>query len=208
MRQIYFLLDSTYSRISINFIPGTNNLVTDAYSRKFLKTSTEWSISESAFHMIKLLAPEINFDLFASYLNHKLLNYWSWHWDPHSSAIDAFTGIDWNSIVGYAFPPFRMIMRCLRHIQQHQIQSVYLIVPLFRQQPYLHIACMMLLKPPIVMPRDVSQELRLPWSETLHLLRNHLQLILMNLSGTSCRLGDSLLEWPNCLRYHGGVLRK
>ena len=76
--------------------------------------------------------PELNIDLFATRLNHKLPTYCSWKPDPGCSCIDAFS-VNWGTYKIYAFCPFSLIPCCLQKISQDQAKGV-LVVPLWPTQ--------------------------------------------------------------------------
>lgn len=65
--------------------------------------------------------PEI--DLFASCRNEQLIPYVLWKPDPHALFVDALAST-WNDFFFYAFPPFSLISRCLKKIQQEKAQSI------------------------------------------------------------------------------------
>ena len=60
-----------------------------------------------------------NIDLFASRISRQLLQYMFWKLDPFSRGQDAFQ-INWSRTFTYAFPPFALIGRVLRKVQQEQ----------------------------------------------------------------------------------------
>ena len=72
--------------------------------------------------------PEINIDLFATRLNHKLPTYCSWKPNPGCSYVDAFL-INRGNYNLYAFPPLSLIPRCLQKILQDRAKGI-LVVPL------------------------------------------------------------------------------
>ena len=87
-----------------------------------------------AFHKIckNFGRPEI--DLFARRVNAKCKKFISWHRDPDSIAVDAFT-ISWKDIYFYAFPPFSMILKCLQKIRIENASGI-MIVPDWPSQPW------------------------------------------------------------------------
>ncbi|CAB3236153.1 unnamed protein product [Arctia plantaginis] len=93
---------------------NTKENCADAESRK-INPDTEWNLSDKAFGAIiqHFGYPEI--DLFASRSNAKCKMFASWKQEPDSYTVDAFT-INWQLKYFYAFPPFSLILKCLRKI--------------------------------------------------------------------------------------------
>ena len=58
-------------------------------------------------------------DHFATRVNHQVPAFVSWRSEPEAVATDAFN-VKWDFQLAYLFPPFCMIKRCLRKIQQDQ----------------------------------------------------------------------------------------
>lgn len=115
-------------------IPGVQNVQADKESRCFTE-NTEWELNNELFRQIthKWGYPEV--DLFASRLNAKVSNYVSWHPDPGSMFVNAFS-IDWSSFkLCYLFPPFRLLPKCLRIIRLEGVKAIA-IVPNWMAQPW------------------------------------------------------------------------
>ena len=66
---------------------------------------------------------------FTDRLNHKLAWYWSWRPDPHAEEVDALTTV-WNPMRAYAFPPFRLVRRILRKVQDER-SELLLVAPVW-----------------------------------------------------------------------------
>ena len=75
--------------ISSVHLAGKLNVRADAQSRNF-SDKHELTLNGSVFENILSQYPELNIDLFATRLNHKLPTYCSWKPDPGCSYIDAF----------------------------------------------------------------------------------------------------------------------
>lgn len=73
-------------------------------------------------------------DLFASRTNKKCKMFVSWHKDPESAAVDAFT-LNWSSLKFYAFPPFSQILRVLNKIERDEATGI-VVVPKWETQPW------------------------------------------------------------------------
>lgn len=105
----------------------------DVESRK-VNPDTEWELSHKAFQIItrQFGCPEL--DLFASRSNAKCDAYVSWKPDPDAIAVDAFT-IDWQPKLFYAFPPFSLILKCLRKVIDDEASGI-LVFPYWPSQPW------------------------------------------------------------------------
>ena len=100
------------------------NTVADymSMSRTF-NENTEWKLSPFFFQSILQRFQFIaDIDLFASYLNKQLSNYVSWHPDPESVEVDAFS-LSWTKLKVYAFPPFRPVGKSISKVS-HSGESV------------------------------------------------------------------------------------
>lgn len=104
------------SNISVfaSYINTHENIEADEESRK-TNVDTEWELSDWAFRTIVQTLGNPDVDLFASRTNAKCSRYISWKPDPDSVTNDSFT-VSWDSAFFYAFPPFSLILKCLRKI--------------------------------------------------------------------------------------------
>ncbi|XP_045763681.1 uncharacterized protein LOC123866270 [Maniola jurtina] len=93
---------------------NTKENCADAASR-VINPDTEWSLSDEAFHDITQYFGQPEIDLFASRDNAKCSRFVSWKPDPDAVSVDAFT-VNWHAEYFYAFPPFSLILKCLRKI--------------------------------------------------------------------------------------------
>ena len=119
--------------IFASYIKSSNNIEADEQSR--LKSEeTEWSLAEYAFKKIHDRFGPFDVDLFASNINAKCENFYSWFPDPEAIAIDAFT-VSWSNIYFYAFPPFSLILRTLRKICVDKAKGI-LVVPYWPTQAW------------------------------------------------------------------------
>lgn len=112
--QIWGWCETKQIFLTASYINTLENKVADKESRS-LAVETEYSLSSKAFRKIidAFGTPEV--DLFASKQNSKCPKYVSWHRDPDSFTIDAFT-ISWKDMYFYAFPPFPLIPKVLNKI--------------------------------------------------------------------------------------------
>ena len=112
--------------ISAAHIPGSKNVEADAYSRK-LEEATEWQLNPVIFKNIIKTFGTPDMDLFASNINKQLPVYVSWHPEPESWAVDAFT-FNWRNKYFYIFPPFSLIGKVLAKISREQTRAI-LVLP-------------------------------------------------------------------------------
>ena len=159
--------------LSAVHIPGRLNTGADEKSRVF-SDNHEWMLNKHLFDEILLRHPGLDFDLFASRLNNQISSYCSWHADPSSAHVDAFT-MNWNGLKFYAFPPFSLLPRCLQKISQDRAQGV-LIAPLWPTQTWFPVLLRHLCDQPwILLPRPdllqhPSRGVPHPLHRTLHLM--------------------------------------
>ena len=165
--------------ISAVHLAGKFNVRADAQSRNF-SDKHEWTLNSSVFEDILNQYPELNIDLFATRLNHKLPTYCSWKPDPGCSYVDAFS-INWGTYSFYAFPPFSLIPRCLQKISEDRAKGI-LVVPLWPTQSWFPIVLQLLYNQPWILSPD-KQLLSHP-TQGPHPLWQKLKLMVCPLSGT------------------------
>ena len=74
-------------------------------------------------------------DLFAARHNRQLPHYFSFRPDPEVEAVDALAQCC-SALKPYAFPPFALIGRGLRKLEQEQVKKLILIVPVWHNQTW------------------------------------------------------------------------
>ena len=164
--------------IFASYIRSKENCAADQESRR-LEMETEFSLAKYAFNKIKYNFDEPNIDLFASRINKKCRKYISWHKDPYSIAVDAFT-LSWKKYFFYAFPPFSIILKTLEKIRHERSRGI-VVVPYWPEQSwfplynYLRESEMIIFKPN---PRLLLSSNREP-----HPLHRSLTLVAAILSG-------------------------
>ena len=126
--KIYHLLDKIQAQLTVSFIRGCLNTEADKKSRVFTSETSEWTLGDDTFQIIRSLAPDMNFDLFASHLNHKFPEFCSWYATLGAHHIDAFT-FDWDSKICYCFPPSSLYLKTFDHIKTRRVKRVYCIIP-------------------------------------------------------------------------------
>ena len=122
-------------------------------------------------------------DLFASRANFQIKPLVSWHPDPESYAIDAYT-IKWDK----AFLPFSQILRGIQKLMRDEAE-ILLVIPNWPTACWYLLMLRLLVMEPLVLPKG-NAVLRLPHSDKLHPLCNKLQLLGVRLSGKPCRQKD------------------
>lgn len=132
-REIWQWCESKNIYIFASYIRSRDNIDADRASRH-TNIDTEWSLNEGSFQNIVRKFDHPSIDLFASRLNKKCDCYVSWKRDPGAYEIDAFT-IKWNKYFFYAFPPFALVLKCLRKIIEDNARGI-LIVPYWPGQPW------------------------------------------------------------------------
>lgn len=161
------------------YIPSRDNTEADMASR-VEKIDIEWVLSPTAFNTITRQFGYPDIDLFASSRNTKCEAFCSWHKDPHAVCIDAFS-LDWGSLHFYAFPPFSLILKTLKKIQNDQACGV-VVVPDWCAQPWYPLWLSLLEMPPVRL--QPSRDLLLsPDRKTQHPLADKLALLAGRLSG-------------------------
>lgn len=145
-REIWLWCEERNITIVASYIASKENIEADAESR-VLEPETEFELAAYAFREIVQRFGQPEVDLFASRSNKKCRRFVSWKRDPESEAVDAFT-IPWAHIYFYAFPPFNLILRCLRKIKRDGAEGI-LVVPDWPSQPWYPVFCSLLTEKPI-----------------------------------------------------------
>ncbi|CAG9128656.1 unnamed protein product [Plutella xylostella] len=127
--------------IFASYINTRDNIEADEESRK-VNEDTEWELSDWAFQTIVRTLGDPEIDLFASRTNAKCTQYISWKPDPDAATVDAFT-VSWNPTFFYAFPPFSLILKCLRKIIDDKANGI-LVFPYWPGQAWFPLLTRML----------------------------------------------------------------
>ena len=152
--------------LSAVYVPGIKNCihVADRKSRVF-KDSLEWMLNPQVFQQILFKMHGLEVDLFASRINHQLTAFVSWRPEPGEMACDAFN-LNWGLMKGYLFPPFCLIHRCIKKIQQDQAECI-LITPVWKSRPWYPVILSLLVNRPLLLPKE-SELLQLPGRDKVH----------------------------------------
>ena len=111
--------------------------------------------------------------MFASCLNSQLKTYVSWHPEPKSWAVDAFS-LNWNTLKFYAFPPFSLLGQTLSKIHQDQAEGI-LIAPLWTTQPWFPLLMKLVMADPLIILPHKRNLLLPPNFQETHPLFKHLK---------------------------------
>ena len=103
-------------------IPGKENTVADSLSRLKPDTS-DWRLDPVIWNMISQTLGPLHLDLFARFWNRQTERFIAWRGHPRAEGIDAFS-LQWPMVGAYAFPPFGLISRTLKKVQEEQITLV------------------------------------------------------------------------------------
>ncbi len=166
--------------LSAEHLPGVENLAADRESR-LIRTTAEWKLKSEVFQELMDSAGPCRVDLFAIRLNAQLKRYISWHPEPFAMATDAFQ-VKWSGLMGYAFPPFALIGKCLRKLRQER-STILLIAPVWPAQPWYAGLLELFIQVPILLP--IQQDLlKDPFGRNHPLMaQGQLQLAAWRLSG-------------------------
>lgn len=164
--------------IFASYIKSKDNIDADRESRR-TNIDTEWELSSMAFYKITKTFGFPEIDLFASRLNAKCSLYVSWKRDPNAYNIDAFT-LNWKNYFFYCFPPFSLILKCLRKIINDQASGI-IVVPYWPSQAWYPLFLELQCSDPIYFPPSYDL-LHSPFS-TQHPLWRSLTLVSCHLSG-------------------------
>lgn len=169
--------------ISVVYIPGVDNIIADAESRK-TNDDTEWKLDPIVFQKLTEKWDPFEIDLFASRLNYQLKPFVSWRPDPESTFCDAFS-LPWDSWFIYAFPPFSIIQRVLLKWKGDQAEGV-MIVPHWPTAFWYPQLLRLLVDCPILLPKG-RRLLQLQDRNRIHPLSKKLDLLACRLSGNPSR---------------------
>lgn len=177
-RQIWQWCEERQIFIFASYIKSKDNVDADRESRR-TNIDTEWELSPKAFYKITQIFGFPEIDLFASRLNAKCTLYVSWKRDPNAYNIDAFT-LNWKSHFFYCFPPFSLILKCLRKIINDQASGI-IVVPYWPSQAWFPLFLELQSSDPIYFPP--SYDLLHSHFRTQHPLWRSLTLVSCHLSG-------------------------
>lgn len=146
-RKFWDFCESKRIIVFASYIKSKDNTIADTESRA-TDSESEWELHQRYFNRLSEIFGTPEMDLFASVDNKKCEIYASWRLDPFSYRVDAFT-FSWKSINFYAFPPFSLVLRCLKKIKTDQAEGI-LIVPWWPNQPWFPLFRQMCTSDPIM----------------------------------------------------------
>ena len=131
-------------------IAGELNSRADKLSRLKV-TDHDYFLSVSMFTSLsKAISFPLKVDLFADRLNFKISNFISWHNDPYSSLVNAFS-FKWLENV-YLFPPLPLIDKVLIKFEQDKVLNGLIICPYWPSKPWFSKLLEMLIDFPLDFP--------------------------------------------------------
>nr|CAH7724087.1 unnamed protein product [Callosobruchus chinensis] len=132
-QQIWKWCETRKIIIFASYVNTRENVTADMASIK-IPTESEYSLSQTAFQKITDVFGNPQIDLFASYQNKKCQVFVSWHPNPQSSSMDAFT-LNWGNLFFYTFPAFSLLPRVLKKIKAEKAKGI-VVYPLWKTQPW------------------------------------------------------------------------
>jgi hypothetical protein len=133
-QKILALLHSLNCHLVARHIPGVINERADWLSRRTDHGDEDWMLNPSVFQILDLRWGPHLVDRFASAANSQLPRFNSRFWDVGSEAVDALSQ-PWTHVNNYMNPPFSLILRVLRKIQDDRA-SATIVVPLWIGRPW------------------------------------------------------------------------
>ena len=180
--------------LTASYIPGILNVIADKESRRGVDPG-DWMLCQRAFQLIAAhWSPTIV--LFAAKWNAQLPCFVSWHPQPEGWRTDALS-FSWKGMLGYAFPPFGLIQRCLNKIVRDQAE-VIVVCPYWPSRAWFPLLLEMACDIPLVLPPNPDILLS-PLGEQHPLTRNgSLLLVAWRLSGNRTTSIDFRTQLSNC----------
>ena len=183
-------------------VPGVVNVIADAESRKAVEPS-DWMLDKEVFSTLQRVWGPFEVDLFAARHNAQLLRYYSFKPDPGAEAVDALSQV-WTNLRAYAFPPFVLIGRCLRKLDQDRVEELVLVVPFWYNQAWFPNLLARLIDTPLILPH-FNHIITNPMGETHPLVtQESLQLTACKVSGVASKVTEFQMTLSRSSVQHGG----
>ena len=131
--EVWSWAQQTHNFITAEYLPGEENFRADKISRT-MQSNIEWSLDQEIFTEITKEFGDPSIDLFASRLNNKKPDYFSWKPDPHAKNTNAFLQ-KWGTKLAYAFPPFNQIGKTIQKALKEKTKLI-LVCPNWPSQPW------------------------------------------------------------------------
>lgn len=132
-RKIWQWCETRNIYLFASYVQSKDNFLADKESRRD-QSNIEFELADNAFKEIASALGQPEIDLFASRSNTKCKKYVSWKRDPDAVSIDAFT-IPWNGYFFYAFPPFSLLLKTIRKIENEKARGI-IVAPYWPTQPW------------------------------------------------------------------------
>ena len=144
-----FLLNKGIT-LTAGWIPSKQNWRADLESRRS-QNSGDWMLLPSLFDTLCRRWGTPSVDCFASRLMHQLPSYFSLDVDPECLAQNALYQ-PWHKEFPYVFPPFCLIGRCLKKLNQEGVPQALFVAPLWTGQPWFPLLLEMCVDHPVWLP--------------------------------------------------------
>ena len=125
--------------------------------------------------------------------------------DPLAIHTDAFT-LNWTTFQGYAFPPFALIGRCLRQVQNPGVEHLVLVAPVWPAQTWYPLLLELCVGFPLLLPMQANLLTQQGRNHPLHQLQlagwllstmvSRRKEFLSKLERFSWQLGDQIPQAP------------
>ena len=150
-KEIWEFLLGQEITITAEYLPENLNYKADWESRH-QKDSSEWKLCPLVFSKIwKILGKKPEIDLFASRLSNQLPSYYSWKPDPSSLGRDALQQKRYHKSL-YAFPPFALIHKVLKKVEEEKVPSLIIVTPTWQTQSWYPERLRLSVSNPIILP--------------------------------------------------------
>ena len=119
MIALFKLAVKKHWHLSATHLEGVRNVLADSLSRA-APLESEWTLDKASFQFVLGKVPDLQVDLFATALNHRLPLYVSPNVDSRATAMDAMT-LDWNRWEKiYLFPPVNLLLKVLDKLRSYK----------------------------------------------------------------------------------------
>ncbi|MCG7876290.1 MAG: hypothetical protein JAZ03_08585 [Candidatus Thiodiazotropha taylori] len=205
-RSIWFWCIDRNIHLTAAHVAGVHNTEADKMSRKKHNDDLEWSLDDTVFRKLIARHPNLEIDLFASRLNHKLSYYVSRYPEPDVWAVDAFS-LTWSNNVFYIFPPFSLIPRILQKLEEDKAREAVLLAPIWTTQIWWPCLVRLICGPCYLLPNPRTI-LKLPHKQGVIYPLNRMRLAAFHISGESSRVTAFQRKLPKSLSSRGNVAQR